>query len=248
MPLFAAVCPLPREALETGSYFLEREDVMRLMKLAVVVLTLMLVLPLTAQAGENPNTFRGTIGYFMPTGNYELDNLKLEAGNAVGWGVSYEREITELIGLEFSVLWSTYDMDFKFDVGRAASDEVSVMPILLGANFHVVKNDKCDFYLGPLLGWVTYDNFSFTAVDLEHVSFRADNDFAWGAQLGFDVPIGTKGWGLSGVMKYIGTAADAKIKSLGGEAPTLGVNWAVGDTVKVDINPWIFQAGAHYRF
>lgn len=221
---------------------------MRLIKLAAVALTLLLVLPLAAQAGDNPNTFRGSLGYFMPTGNYELDDLKLEAGNSIGWGISYERQVNDLIGLEFSVLWTNYDMDFKFDVGRATSDEVKIMPFLLGANFHVVKNDKVDFYIGPLVGWVMYDDFGFRAVDLESVSFRVDNDFAWGANMGLDVPVGAQGWGISAALKYVGTNADAKIKSLGPEAPTLGVNWVVGDSIKVDVNPWVFQAGAHYRF
>jgi hypothetical protein len=63
--------------------------------------------------------------------------------------VSYERMFTDLFGLEFGVAYSNHDVDLEVSVedgetlsGTAA--ELSITPVLLGANFHLLRKESVE--------------------------------------------------------------------------------------------------------
>jgi outer membrane protein W len=109
---------------------------------------------------------------------------------------------------------------------------MSMLSFLAGANFHVLRKDKVDLYLGPQVGFVGYGDFETVDGD----AFGVKNGLALGAVIGVDVPLGGSKWVFSSSLQYLSTDADVE-----GD-----VEWDLDDTLPVD--PIVLKIGAGYRF
>ena len=58
-----------------------------------------------------------------------------------------------------------------------------------------------------MIAFVDYDDLRFS-IGSETATVDADDDFAWGARLGLDIPIGGAGWSLHTAVSYIDTELD----------------------------------------
>lgn len=191
-------------------------------------------------------------------GNFEPDST-------IGYGIGFEYMFTDMIGLDFNLDYSKHDVDSTFSgsttftpddpppnpetvpISGSQNGEIALMPITAGVNFHFAAGESVDFYVGPFVGYIFYDDlefeegsiaFEFSAIgplelilSSEKVSIK--DDFTYGAVAGVDVPFGGMGWMFSGAFKYI--AATAEIDETGVDE-------------ELDVDPWEIFVGLGYKW
>ncbi len=214
--------------------------------------------------------------FFLVTAtDYSLTN-KTEADAAMAFFFGYEYMVTDMIGIDANISYSKHDIDSDTILDFTWTGEgtgnwnhpihetgtITMMPITVGVNFHVMKKEKVDLYLGPFLGYVMYgdakidkysetfnvtsdplvDPFPLTAYFSGNVGekVKIKNDFGFGAVVGIDVPF-SNNWMFTTALKYLKTKA-----SVDKEMP---IPWAVENpSADIDINPWVIQIGVGYQF
>lgn len=158
-------------------------------------------------------------------------------GNAgLGLSIAVEHRLSDLIGLELGAVYATSpDVD---DTTNGNNDEIgegpTFFPILAGANFHLLNSDNTDLYVGPRVAFISFGDFDLD-VDGQHTSFDVDNEFAWGAAVGFNYKIGESRWSLLAEVTYLNV--DMKITERGSSNSTVTA-----------FDPLMFNFGASYRF
>lgn len=138
-----------------------------------------------------------------PDGVSERTHLKLDDGEGFGAGIEYH--FNDRVGLEASVLSADVETEFVLDLDNDwESDEadVSMLAFLVGPNFHLTPGKRVDFYVGLFAGLVDLGDATYRALGETHRrSFDADTTF--GAQLGLDIPFGSKGWAVHLGARYM---------------------------------------------
>ncbi|MBP7148677.1 MAG: OmpW family protein [Acidobacteria bacterium] len=203
-------------------------------KVIWVVLLALLAGTGAAVAQESANIFRGHVVYVDPTGDENIDigfDVKLEPDSATGFGISYERRLTEQMGLEFGLFRSEHDVEASAFGDEMTIGDYSFMPFTVALNFHVARTDTLDFYLAPMVAYVMYGDLEANE-DFSDDNLKIDDDFGFGAVVGLEVPA-SGNWAFSAQLKYLKTTASGEDD---------------GDDAEVDINPWILHAGVAYRF
>jgi len=216
-------------------------------------------------AADPKNVIRFGVAYVAPTGDLTTDgfyvedvdpntrlefqgDLLIEPTEALGFWVGYERRFSRLFGLEATVLSANHDVDgtltgtlYLIDngtneileqmsfQGTETVAEIRVTPLMIGADFHVLGQAKVDLYLGPFVAFVTYGD-----LDIDGESIPIDDETAYGALVGVDVPVSKGGWSFSAVVRYLKTEAQPSESG--------------PDSMALDVDPWIVQAGAGYKF
>lgn len=169
-------------------------------------------------------------------------DLTIEAVEAFGPFVSYEYRLSPRIGLEAAVTSTRHDVDGTLDgtlqqidnlsgevLAEMALEEtatvgdVSLMPLTLGLNVHLLGEDGLDLYVGPVAGYVWFGD-----LEIEGETVAIDDDVTFGAVLGLDVPLGDR-WIVGGAVRYLAVSADLEGESLG-------------------VDPWVVHAHAGVRF
>ncbi len=169
-------------------------------------------------------------------------------GDGVAGAISCEYRRSELIGIELGALAGG---DFNFSIRLGAqpadsivySDTVGFSAVFAGLNFHLTPNRRSDFYAGPSLVYVGYDDISMYVFDgpvrppfgdvtnTRYVRLNFDRDFAVGANVGLDMPVGEGGWLFHLNARYIET-------TIGGSDFERSRNY----------DPLLFGLGIGYRF
>ena len=147
---------------------------------ALVVAVMIVVSPANAQG----NKFKvyAAANYVLPTSDLktrfddELDTVELAA--AAGWSLGFEWRLGKWGGLELDYLMADYDIEFA---GEKIA-ETTMSPLTASFNFHIVHTKIIDFYIGPSVSYVTWDDVSFADGDEAGV----DSEWAYGAQIGTD--------------------------------------------------------------
>jgi hypothetical protein len=194
---------------------------MRGWKLPWIIALSLLVLASPAAAEKGDNAVRGGVQYVFPSGELfnALDNaFDAEIMSAVGVGVEYERYLTDIVGIDVGYAWSKHDV--KWNGEKIGDFTLTGVPVAV--NFHVVRKERVDFYLGPVVGWYRGEYDSGDARD--HAGF--------GGTLGIDLLFGKGG------KPSVGFSAAAKFMSLKFE----------DDGDELELNPWALQAGVVIRF
>jgi outer membrane protein W len=195
-------------------------------------------------AGEGEMILRFGAACISPTGDYaapfDLEGwvgvLTQEADASLGGFVGFEYMVSDRVGVDATLLSSNHDIEWTeigtepepFDV-RGVWGDISMMPLIIGANFHVKRTDALDFYMGPSLAYVMYGDLDAT-FGPEHDACVED-DFGFGAVVGLDVAFGGSGWTFSTALRYLQTGADVDEDPHYFEPYTL------------DVNPVILQVG-----
>lgn len=207
------------------------------MKMRVLlVLAMALMIPAAALAEAPQHTFRGNLVYVSPTGDETIFDTKVEADSALGFGLAYEYRFTDLYGLEGQLTYSSHDVQ----IGGETAGDTSVMPLTLALNFHLSKNDKVDFYVGPVIGYVFYDDLSLDD-DWGGEDVKLKNGFAWGVQAGIDVPF-NENWAFTAGLTYLQTTAETDEEW----GPATAVE--SDRDLELDVNPWVLRAGIALKF
>ena len=106
----------------------------------------------------------------------------------------------DLFGIEPALSWSNHDVSLD----PSGNGELRMTPLVVGANFHVLRTDKVDLYVGPQLAYVLYGETEFdTAPDIKN-----KNDLTFAAILGVDVPLGDGKWMFAAAAQFILTEAE----------------------------------------
>jgi outer membrane protein W len=222
---------------------------MRKVSLALVILVMVASLPALAAQGDKIIRF-GAV-HISPTGDlteiYDeppyLETDTLEVDSALGGFFGFETMVTDLIGIDGTLLYGSHDVDVSivelFD-GEVVFDEhgtigdISVMPLLISAHFHFAQRDKYDFYAGPTIGYVMLGDLEVVP-DFEEADIPVKDDFGFGAVIGMDVPMGTGGWNFVWSARYLKFGAEVDEVDIKGP-----------DTI--DIDPWMILVGAGKRW
>ncbi len=193
----------------------------------------------TAAFAEAPKMHgRAALTYISPSDNIEVDGDKVDSSidSALGLGLGWEYRFNERVGLDINWFYAKHDVVIEGE----KFDSTKFMPITVGANFHLTPDKKVDFFVGPLLGYVLYN-------DLENspLTVKLDNDIVYGANLGLEYPFKDK-VAFYASLKYLKAGADAKVQVEESSIPVRAkVDVADG---KVDIDPLVLQVGVSFRY
>ena len=234
---------------------------MRVSKVLLLLAMALLVLAAAAEAREG-YIVRFAGASIQPTGDLRMDEsmvlplgdgttleedlrATVEAGSALGFCFEIERRFSDLFGLGFTVMRADHDVDLAGSSTVRIRDpngavlismtesqnmrlgSVRMTPLLLGANFHFGGGEKVDLYAGPFVGLVDFSDLTFEG---DTIGFK--DEFAYGATLGLDVPLGERSIGFSAAARYMVAGAET--------------DEVDSDTVGLD--PLVVLFGVGYRF
>ncbi|MCW8926740.1 MAG: outer membrane beta-barrel protein [Xanthomonadales bacterium] len=154
-----------------------------------------------------------------------------------GAGLRGEYRTSDRLGVEIGLLSAgNIDLaagsfarhgDHGFSVGGFSMFSV-------GLNLHLTDGSPIDLYLGPQLALINYGSVDFRAGhNRSGAELSADEDFAFGAIVGVDVPLGESGWMIHSSVRYVGTDYSYSVD---------------GSDYDSSFDPTIFSIGFGYRF
>ncbi len=170
---------------------------------------------------------------------------KIEADSAFGLCLDFEHRLSQRLGINVSVMRSRHQIELSGRETTRITDDATgsvlfedtenvsmksergdVTPFLVGPNFHFGPSAKLDLYAGPFVGFVVYDDVEFQGERL-----GIDEDFAYGATVGVDIPFSQK-LAFSGAARYM--VSEAKPNE--------------PDSQTLDMDSLVLQFGIGYRF
>lgn len=149
---------------------------------------------------------------FLPTVEFSFT-----LGDGSGAGLALEYRATHRLGMEALAIRADLDGELRLSISNPQFQEQVVPTDVegdlygLGLNVHLTPSRRFDVYVGPLVAYVDYGNFkgSFDIAvgpgDLMgSAEVRFDDDKAYGATLGADVPLGRSGaWAVSAAVRKL---------------------------------------------
>ncbi len=195
---------------------------------ATALMLLLLVTPAWAADGEKRVQF-GAL-YAMPTDDLTEGGTKTEADAALGFQASFEIMVNDKIGIEPGIQVANHDVDFEDALGETDLGDIDFTAVMATVNFHVLQRDKLDLYVGPTVGYVFWGDLT-TDVFGPPETFSADDEVAYGASVGLDIPFGEGSWEFSAGLTYLFVEV-----TLEGGGTALGVDPIQG------------RAGVSYKF
>lgn len=165
-----------------------------------------------------------------------------------GLALSTEYRFSEKIGLELGVQAgneSTVRFKIMDPEGRILDDAIDGNPeddlgftiADVALNIYIVSGNV-DLYIGPVIGYIFYDDDLNILVgrDLVPASVSIDDDVAFGAVLGLDIEFNNSNWFVTSSIKYLDASYDAEVFEGGRPAE------------EIDFDPLIIRFGLGYRF
>jgi hypothetical protein len=131
-------------------------------------------------------------------------------GTGFGFGVDFERRFTKLFGLDIAIGYTELDVEFKQSLtSDVPKDTLEVLPIWLAANFHVVNTESLDFWVGPQIAYVSWnDSLTFPVPGQPTFVLETESEFpAIGFVLGLDWWL-TESGGLNFAFRFVDADAD----------------------------------------
>lgn len=175
-----------------------------------------------AQALEYKFRVYGAAAYVVPVADSDFGSISTEAAETLGWEIGVEWKPTNLLGIELAYL----NADPEIEQTGTTVGEISLEPINLSANFHLLRMKILTLWVGPTVSYANWGNLELSGGgDIE-----TDSEFAYGASAGVNVSL---------------------IKLLALQA---GVRWLkldVTDSVTgetLDVDPFFVNLGLALRF
>jgi outer membrane protein W len=162
-------------------------------------------------SGWRVRAWGGIVGRFVENDNvtftdptFGMSATEVD-GTGFGFGVDFERRFTKLFGLDLAVGYSELDVQFTQSLtSTVATDTLEMLPIWVAANFHVVNTEKVDFWVGPQIAYVMWNDPLTFAVPGEP-TFDLETESAFpgiGFVLGLDWWL-TKKSGLNFAFRFV---------------------------------------------
>jgi outer membrane protein W len=186
-----------------------------------------------AQEGKK-NKFNVAAAFFMPTIETRLElndeAMRIEVDKTYALSIGYHRMIGKTLGLDLDVFYFTTRERAKRLGLTAESADYTATPIVAGLTWHT--GGDFDIYGGPAVAYMLYSD--------------RDSNVAPAAQFGLDAALGRRGWGIRVNVMYIHTnIADDQLDPLIGEGLQTSVE---GQSLDINVNPFVFSAGMSFRF
>jgi opacity protein-like surface antigen len=163
--------------------------------------------------------------------------------SSLGYGLGLEYRATPRIGVGLHAVSSRIDDELGFDFFGAQlsfRSRFRMTPVLGRLDFHLTPGHRVDLIVGPVAGWVRYGDFEMRVSgpdgSVQVARTPIQDGFAWGAHLGFDVPMGERGLLFTAGATYLKAKFEPKIASADSGAGTF------------DLDPLLLQVGLGYRF
>ena len=142
--------------------------------------------------------------YMEPTGDTTFQGRKSALEDAAGVELAVEWYVTDRWGLEASAA-GTADIDITEDNDLIGG--VTMSPLTLGLNRHLVRSSILDWWVGVLGGQVVYGDFDY---ENDNQNSDTSSDTAWGVQTAVDLsPASWRNVALNLGVKYLDTAIDS---------------------------------------
>lgn len=154
--------------------------------------------PAFAEAGSSQVRF-GLV-YSSPTDDLVDGMQTTELDGALGFQAGYEYMLTELIGIEPAVGYTSYDLSVEEPGFPDVDGDVDLVAVATSLNFHFVRDGGLDLYVGPTIGYALWGDIDLDGFPM---SVSTDDEFVFGANLGLDRPIGESGWRFSAGVSYL---------------------------------------------
>lgn len=207
----------------------------------LLVFATALFLAVPAVAGQ-PWRIRVQAAWSSPQGDFrEVEGDEVTTADfsgALGFGLQIERLVSSRVGLELGVLWSEPDVNVvetQPPLRLTVDAPVGMTPVTLGVNYHFGSGGRTDFYLGPAVAWVFYDDVVLGDPDFGQERLTVDDDYAWGATFGIDVNLTKTGnWAFNSELRWMAGSTDFENEE--------------GERRSVDIDPLYLTAGLTYKF
>jgi len=235
-----------------------KKDSLRLCGVGALVVTLALVMmPVVASADDASWHLRGFVAWVDPDMDFRQvdddDAIHVTTDSDFGFGLAAEYQFSRRWGVEFSALSASPEARLTIDSAElplsvTATDSVSFTPISAGVNLHLTPDRRVDFYCGAFFSLVPYGDLDFriqaelpvngVVVPIEdRITVRVDDNFGWGALVGFDFFFkggAWEGWGATASLRYLDTDLEATDPSR--------------ETTKIGFDPFIATFGIKYGF
>ncbi len=210
-------------------------------KILLVVAVALLVLPALAEAQGNW-IFR-VRGINVSPNDSSSEILDTGTHITVASRSSFEIDVTymfsEHVGLEVIAATTRHDLATSGGaLGGANAGSVKVLPPTITLQYHF-GGGSIRPYAGIGLNFTYFYSYDLSddLADLGITDVGFSNSFGLAGDIGLDFGLGDN-WLVNLDVKYIMISTDARLK----------VGSDTLDTVKVDINPWVFGVGIGYRF
>jgi hypothetical protein len=149
------------------------------MVLSILIIAALAVAPASAQG--NKYKVYAAFNYVAPTSDTTIDDETIDAAEAAGWSVGFEWRLGKWGGLEFDYLNADHDVQADgTEVGTTA-----MSPLSGSFNFHLIHTKVIDFYFGPTISYVSWDDIELN----DGSKISTDSEWGYGAQVGADFSI-----------------------------------------------------------
>jgi hypothetical protein len=201
---------------------------MRASRLPIIALAAasLFVLPHAARAADERFAIRFGVALLEPTSDTNIMGMTNEFEQGYGPAFDFEWYFLPRLGLQGSVITGAdVDVDRENDVGGG----VTITPITVGLNGHLVRNDKLDWGVGVFAGSVVFGDFEY---DDDNGSFSSEDDATLGARSFVDIAVGQSGrWGFGFAVDYL----DMTYEDDAG-------------ATEIDVDPFVVRAMGVWRF
>jgi hypothetical protein len=178
------------------------------------------------------------------------------SGTDLGFGLGLEYRLSPRLGIEVGALTVESEQRDGIDLFIASvtfESSYRITPLLARLNVHLTPDQGVDLYAGPVVGYVDVSDMMLrTSVrgvfvgeefdDVVELRLEADDELAWGAAIGLDVPLGRGGSAVTFGVTYLSLPLSVDFGIEGEDVP-------VGEFgVFEDVDPLLVHVGYSVRF
>lgn len=136
---------------------------------------------LPAHAMEYKFRVYGAAAYVVPVADSDFDSVSTEAAETIGWELGVEWKPTNLLGVELAYL----NAEPEIEQTGTTVGEISLEPINLSANFHLIRTKVLTFWVGPTVSYANWGNLELEGGG----QIETDSELAYGASAGVNVSL-----------------------------------------------------------
>ena len=188
------------------------------MVLSILIIAALAIAP--AQAQGNKYKAYVAFNYVTVTSDSVIDEETIAATDEAGWSLGFEWRLGKWGGLEFDYLNASHDVQVD-DVTIA---DTVMKPLSASFNFHLLHSKVIDFYFGPTISYVMWDDITLNGGG----TIPTDSEWGYGLQVGADFSI----------IKSVAIVTGQRYLSLD----------VSGDGDSVGVNPLYAKVGVAFRW
>jgi outer membrane protein with beta-barrel domain len=163
---------------------------------ALAAVVILASIPALAQDNTGRLFIDGT--WVSPNGSDEITfgSVKdaVQGSDSYGFEAGYEGRFNKVFGLEGSFLVGSNDFEF----GDTAIGSLDQRAITAALNFHIIPTKFFDLWLAPIASWYSFGKLD----DVNGQNVDINDEWGYGAQLGFDIGFG-RVFAIDGGVRYV---------------------------------------------